>query len=141
MKTAKNQNTPIRQQRALGRTPNVPNTHPTRARVSPIVPSGEKTLEAKLRKEVEKMGGMAVKLTSQLHRGLPDRLILMPGGHTHFVEVKTTGKRPTGLQASVHRDLRRLGFDVYVIDSTAGLQDFVLLLGDEQAFDKVQEML
>lgn len=91
---------------------NLPNRTSTHflARASHIVVESEKTLERKLRKEVEKRGGQALKLMSQLHRGLPDRLILMPGGRTYFAEIKTTGKKPTELQRHCHGQLRSLGF-------------------------------
>ena len=92
------------------------------------VTESEKSLEARLRREVEARGGKAIKLTSQLHRGLPDRLVLMPGGHAWFVEVKTTGRKPTKLQQAVHRDLRAMGFDVFVVDSTASLEKVVALI-------------
>ena len=81
----------------------------------------EKTLEARLQKEIKKRGGMALKLLSQLHRGLPDRLILMPGGLTVFVEMKSTGQKPTKLQAHCHQQLEQLGFTVWVVDSTESL--------------------
>ena len=47
---------------------------------------------------------------------MPDRLVLMPGGHIGFVEVKAPGEKPRPLQLSRHRLLRRLGFQVYVLD-------------------------
>ena len=81
----------------------------------------EKTLEARLRKEVEARGGMALKLLSQLHRGLPDRLILLPGGWTIFVELKSTGKKPTLLQRHCHEQLRQMDFPVFVVDSEVTL--------------------
>lgn len=81
----------------------------------------EKTLEARLQKEIRKRGGMALKLLSQLHRGLPDRLVLMPGGWCFFVELKSTGKKPTKLQAHCHQLLEKLGFTIWVVDSTEGL--------------------
>ena len=85
----------------------------------------EKVLEAKLRKEITARGGMALKLLSQLHRGLPDRLVLMPGGRTYFAEIKTTGKKPTTLQVHCHHDLIGLGFPVFVIDSTQKLEEML----------------
>lgn len=112
-----------------------------RARASHTATTGEKILEAKLRKAVETRGGQALKLTSQLHRGLPDRLVLMPGGHTYFAEIKTTGKRPTKLQQAVHRDLKALGFDVFVVDSQKSLETMLSWLDDEQAFDKAKGTL
>lgn len=113
--------------RHTGHLPNTPNTL-TRVRASHIVTESEKTLEAKLRREAEKRGGMALKLSAQLHRGLPDRLILMPGGLTYFAEIKTTGKKPTKLQEKCHRELRSLGFTVWVVDSTQKLEDFLFLI-------------
>lgn len=92
----------------------------------------EKTLEDRLRKEVEKRGGMAIKLLSQLHRGLPDRMVLLPRGVQYFVELKTTGKKPTGLQRHCHEQLRALGFHVYVIDSTETLDSFLYVIDIEQ---------
>lgn len=99
----------------------------SRARAG-IVAESEKTLEARLRKEVEALGGKALKLMSQLHRGLPDRLVLMPGGLAFFVELKSTGKKPTGLQTHCHDQLRQMGFEVYVVDSTESLEMAVALI-------------
>ena len=76
----------------------------------------EKTIEAKLVDAVKMRGGLAPKLTSPGFDGMPDRIILMPGGHLAFVEVKAPGKKPRPLQAARHRLLRELGFGVYVLD-------------------------
>lgn len=75
---------------------------------------------------------MALKLSAQLHRGLPDRMVLLPGGKIHFVEMKTTGKRPTLLQRHCHAELRSLGFPVWVIDSTEKIDDFFLMIDLER---------
>lgn len=99
----------------------------TRARV-PLSRESEKDLEAKLRKEVESHGWMALKLLSQLHRGLPDRLILAEYGITFFAEIKTTGKKPTRLQKHCHELLRKLGFQVFVIDTTESLEMALALM-------------
>ena len=92
----------------------------------------EKTLEARLRKEIEKRGGMALKLSSQLHRGLPDRMVLLPNGVLYFVEMKTTGEKPTRLQAHCHQQLRALGFTVCVVDSTEALENFLFIVDCER---------
>ena len=84
----------------------------------------EKTLEAKLRKGIEKRGGMCVKLLSQLHRGLPDRMVLLPYGAIYFVELKSTGKKPTLLQEHCHKQLTDLGQMVFVIDCSEALEEF-----------------
>lgn len=76
----------------------------------------EKTIEQKFRAAVRAAGGMAVKFTSPGLDGMPDRLVLLPGGRMAFVEVKAPGKKPRPLQEARHRMLRRLGFQVYVLD-------------------------
>ena len=88
----------------------------------PKTQESEKTLESRLRTEVERRGGMAIKLLSQIHRGLPDRLVLLPYGLAFFVETKSTGQKPTKLQQFCHQQLRKLGFHVYVVDSTESLE-------------------
>ncbi len=77
----------------------------------------EKLIEKTLVAEVKKQGGWVLKLLCQFVTGLPDRLVLLPGGVVFFVEVKSTGKKPTPVQKLVHEKLRRLGFTVHVIDS------------------------
>ncbi len=77
----------------------------------------ESTIESNFVKQVKAMGGMAIKLISPNFAGLPDRLVLLPHGRMFFVELKATGQKPRPLQIAVHRKLRKLGFDVYVIDS------------------------
>lgn len=61
-------------------------------------------------------GGIAPKLVSPGFDGMPDRLVLLPGGKIGFVEVKAPGKEPRPLQVARHGLLRRLGFKVYVLD-------------------------
>ena len=90
----------------------------------------EKTLEARLAREIEARGGMALKYTSQYHRGIPDRIVLLPGGHTIFVELKSTGQKPTKLQMHAIRKLVKMGHSVYIIDRT-GLLDSFLQVVDE----------
>ena len=76
----------------------------------------EKTLEQKFRAAVKAVGGLALKFTSPGFDGVPDRIVLLPGGKMAFVEVKALGEKPRPLQLARHRLLRRLGFKVYVLD-------------------------
>jgi hypothetical protein len=48
---------------------------------------------------------------------MPDRILLLPGAHIAFVEVKAPGIKPRPLQMARHKLLRRLGFKVYVLDN------------------------
>ncbi len=76
----------------------------------------EKTIEQKFRAAVKAAGGLAVKFTSPGFDGVPDRIALLPDGKMAFVEVKAPGKKPRPLQQARHRQLRQLGFKVYVLD-------------------------
>lgn len=69
----------------------------------------EKKLEADLVEGCRRRGGMAVKLTSQFHRGLPDRLVLLPFRTVCFVELKSTGEKRTALQEVAARSWRTSG--------------------------------
>ncbi len=77
----------------------------------------EKQIEQKLVKATKNMGGIAPKFVSPSFDGMPDRIVLLPGGHIGFVEVKAPGEKPRPLQLSRHGLLRRLGFKVYVLDN------------------------
>ena len=79
----------------------------------------EKTIETKLAEAVRLRGGLAPKFTSPGFDGMPDRIVLMPGGRMAFVEVKAPGKKPRPLQAARHRLLRDLGFRVFVLDDAS----------------------
>ena len=76
----------------------------------------EKIIEQKLVNAIKNMGGIAPKFTSPGFDGMPDRLVLLPGGQMAFVEVKAPGVKPRPLQLARHRLLRGLGFKVYVLD-------------------------
>ena len=76
----------------------------------------EKNIEAALVRATRNRGGICPKFTSPGMDGMPDRLVLLPGGHIGFVEVKAPGEKPRPLQAYRHRQLRRLGIKVYVLD-------------------------
>ena len=77
----------------------------------------EKQIEQKLVQAVRKIDGMCLKFVSPNFDGMPDRLILLPGGKIAFAELKAPGKKPRQLQLARHRLLNQLGFKVYVLDS------------------------
>jgi hypothetical protein len=77
----------------------------------------EKTVEQKLKTAVGGRGGLALKFISPGLGGVPDRLILLPGGQMAFAEVKAPGKQLRPLQVKRKSQLESLGFRVYVIDS------------------------
>lgn len=85
----------------------------------------EKVLEKKLVKWIKEAGGKCIKLSSQFNTGLPDRMIMLPGGHIFYCELKSTGKKPTKMQEVLHNEIRALGFRVYIVDSTDELSEML----------------
>lgn len=85
----------------------------------------EKQIEQALVRSVKAAGGICPKFTSPGCDGMPDRLLLLPGGHFAFVEVKAPGKKPRPLQVARHETLRRLGYRVYVLDSPAQIETII----------------
>lgn len=77
----------------------------------------EKVIESKLVKAVKSMGGLAPKFVCPGLDGVPDRLVLLPGGNMAFIEVKAPGETMRPLQVRRKRQLESLGFSVYCIDS------------------------
>lgn len=86
----------------------------------------ESFIEEKLTKVVRQKGGVCWKFTSPETAGVPDRIVLMPKGNIAFVEVKAPGEKPRPLQLSRHRLLRRLGFQVYVLDALEDIDKIIL---------------
>ena len=78
----------------------------------------ETQVEQKLVRAVKARGGICPKFVSPGFDGMPDRIVLLPGRHFGFVEVKAPGEVPRPLQVSRHRLMKRLGFRVYVLDDS-----------------------
>ena len=76
----------------------------------------EAKIEHKLVKAVKALGGLALKFVSPGFDGVPDRIVLIACGRIAFVEVKAPGKEPRPLQRRRIRQLRSLGFKVFVLD-------------------------
>lgn len=75
----------------------------------------EKTTERKLVQAVKLMGGMAPKFVSPGLDGVPDRIVLLPGGKAAFVELKADGQKLRPLQERRKRQIEALGFRVYCV--------------------------
>jgi len=76
----------------------------------------ESNIEKALVGAVKIRGGMALKFVSPGMSGVPDRLVLIPGGAIAFVEVKATGAKMRPLQLKRKRQLEKIGFLVYQLD-------------------------
>jgi len=76
----------------------------------------ESKIEKEFRKQATAAGWWCLKLAIIAHAGFPDRLLLKHPGRVKFAELKATGKDARPLQGYIHRKLRKLGFEVYVIN-------------------------
>ncbi len=85
----------------------------------------ERDIEDRLRLKLTQRGHLCLKFYSPGFSGLPDRICLLQGGRVAFVELKAPGKMPEPHQARRHALLRALGFQVEVIDTYAGVDQFV----------------
>lgn len=75
----------------------------------------EKDIERKLVKMVERHGGKCLKWVCPGWSGVPDRIILLPGGRVIFVETKRPkGGKLSALQRKWVKWLRAMDFGVYV---------------------------
>ena len=82
----------------------------------------EKTVEQKLVQAVRNRGGVCWKFTSPSTVGVPDRVVILPGGHIGFVEVKAPGEKPRPVQAIRIDQLRGLGATCLVLDDISEVE-------------------
>lgn len=85
----------------------------------------EKAIEKYLFDRVKELGGVCLKYSNPNMAGYPDRVVLLPGGKTIWIELKSKGKKPNKLQEIRIASLKLLGHLVFVIDSRETV-DFVL---------------
>ena len=78
----------------------------------------ESALEQLLFRQVRVMGGIAVKLAPTV-AGVPDRLILLPGGRHYLVELKADGGRVSPVQVLWHQRSAAIGHPVVVLTGRA----------------------
>ncbi|WP_291468939.1 VRR-NUC domain-containing protein [Acidovorax sp.] len=81
----------------------------------------EREVEAELVRRVQAAGGQAYKFTSPGRRGVPDRLVLLPGRAPEFVELKRKGQKAKPHQVREHERMRAAGAVVHIIDDEAGI--------------------
>ena len=75
----------------------------------------EKTVERHFKWAVEVLGGKTYKFVSPGVKGVADRVVCMPNGTTHFVELKTKGGRLSALQLIFAADMERLNQNYAVL--------------------------
>ncbi|MCI7638714.1 MAG: VRR-NUC domain-containing protein [Clostridiales bacterium] len=85
----------------------------------------ESTVEARLVREVKKRGGLCYKFTSPGNPGVPDRIVILPGGITVYVELKTEIGRLAKIQKWQIEELRRRGAAVRVLKGMEQVMEFL----------------
>lgn len=85
----------------------------------------EGSIEKYFVNQVKQAGGWPLKLLPNIINGLPDRIVLWPGGKVDFVELKRPGAKPRKLQTITHGKLESLGFRVRVIDTKEAVDTFI----------------
>lgn len=76
----------------------------------------EVTIERHLAAAVRAVGGVAIKLLPSI-AGIPDRMVLLPGGRIRFVELKTKSGRVRPVQKVWFERFSDLGFPVTILRS------------------------
>lgn len=90
----------------------------------------ENVIEEYLRDQVRAIGGRAYKFVSPGNKGVPDRLVLLPGGRIIFIEMKAPGKKSTPQQLLQQKRIKALGCQVFVIDTKEKVDDFIRQYGE-----------
>lgn len=85
----------------------------------------EATIEARLVREVRKLGGLCYKFTSPGNPGVPDRIVILPDGRTIFIELKTEIGRLAKIQQWQLDEMRKRGADVRVLKGLDQVMEFV----------------
>ena len=85
----------------------------------------EKIIEKKLNSSIRSECGLCIKLTPP-PRGIPDRLVLLPGGYVAMVELK----RPEGgiispAQEEMLKTIKGLGVPTFVISCEYDIEDLL----------------
>lgn len=88
----------------------------------------EATIEKRLGAEIADRGGLCWKFVSPGLRGVPDRIVMLPGGRLWFVELKAAGGRLSDSQVKRKAQIQEAGQRVVVIRGMGALRDWLKLI-------------
>jgi len=91
----------------------------------------ERNTEKRLVEAVKNHGGLCPKFVSPGFDGMPDRIVLLSNGRLGFVEVKRQGLKYRPLQLRRAEQLRRLGFQVFLLDCVDDIQRIIAEIGGD----------
>lgn len=93
----------------------------------------EDRLEEFFCKRVRLLGGYTVKMIPAIERGVPDRLVLLPGGGLYLVELKADHGALRPDQVQWHQRVAAIGHDVIVLTGKDEVVRWLRLMTDVHA--------
>ena len=99
----------------------------------------ESSIESKLRDEVKEVGGTSYKFVSPV----PDRVVVLQGGKSGFVELKRPGEKTTPLQKVQIRKILATGCYATVLDNKKDIDRVIWEIeawNPGKALDKIAEL-
>lgn len=84
----------------------------------------ESVVERYLTQRVKELGGLSEKI-APVTAGVPDRLILLPPGEIHLVEVKRVSGKLRPIQEHWIKKARAVGVDVTVVYGREGVDSWL----------------
>lgn len=84
----------------------------------------ESAVEGVLYDAVRNLNGKCLRL-APTQKGIPDRIVLLPGGRHYIVELKQEGKQPTKLQLWRHEELANIGHPVVVLRGAEEVRQWI----------------
>ena len=93
----------------------------------------ERQVDQRLKREIERRGGLARKIEWVNVRGAPDRDIYMPYGFRYLVECKFGAQGVLSVhQVARHRELAALGTKVWIVKDEETLNEFLKQVDKDQ---------
>lgn len=99
----------------------------------------ESEIEKILVQNVKHIGGRAYKFVSPGNDGVPDRLVLLPGGRAIFAELKTETGKLSDLQRMQIKRLRNLDQEAIVLRGIDGVSQFFFDYGYSDIAKKLSD--
>lgn len=88
----------------------------------------ESEIEDYLKEQARAKGGIALKFVSPGCTGMPDRIVILPGGKIGFLELKAPGEKPRKDQKHRINQLKQLGCTAGWADSRIAVDRFICWL-------------
>lgn|SRR5574344_218599 len=85
----------------------------------------EKSIERYLVDLVSRLGGICLKYSNPNMVGYPDRVVLLPGGVTIWIELKSAGRHVTKIQQIRIADMAAMGHKIFIADSKEDINEII----------------